>query len=94
MARVECPACEGQGEWACPSCGGTGIGRFGDPDTSKCHTCRGSGTKAQCGACQGDGEVEGCERCGSLGLTSMGGCDPCEGTGLADPSLATWEPDD
>lgn len=27
----------------CPTCLGTGIGQHGDPDTSRCHRCHGSG---------------------------------------------------
>lgn len=27
----------------CSACNGSGVGRSGDPDTSRCHVCRGSG---------------------------------------------------
>ena len=29
----------------CPDCIGTGIGQHGDPDTSRCHACGGSGVR-------------------------------------------------
>lgn len=38
---------------ACPLCRGTGIGQFGDPDTSKCHRCNGSGVRREADEDQG-----------------------------------------
>ena len=42
----DCEACGGSGEEddTCPNCRGTGIGMFGDPDTSRCSACHGNGT--------------------------------------------------
>lgn len=31
---------------SCGTCQGTGIGQHGDPDTSRCHSCRGRGVAA------------------------------------------------
>jgi len=30
----------------CTTCKGTGIGQHGDPDTSRCHVCHGTGRSA------------------------------------------------
>ena len=37
----------GVNPWPCPLCAGTGIGQ-GDPDTSKCFLCKGSGEASHC----------------------------------------------
>ncbi len=39
-----CEGCDGEGTVTCASCQGTGIGQFGDPDTSKCGSCGGRGS--------------------------------------------------
>ena len=38
---------EGPEDDACWTCRGTGIGQFGDPDTSKCGACGGSGVRRE-----------------------------------------------
>jgi len=46
----------------CSHCNGTGIGMFGDPETSKCTICAGSGQKPL------DEPVEVCPDCGSVDI--------------------------
>ena len=48
-----CEECDGEGKVICSSCQGTSIGQFGDPDTSKCSTCGGSGME-DCGCDEED----------------------------------------
>lgn len=45
----KCPECDEDEDDCtcpadCPNCAATGIGQYGDPDTSRCVTCRGLGT--------------------------------------------------
>ncbi len=39
-----CEKCEDSGSMGCPTCDGSGIGMHGDPDTSRCLDCKGSGS--------------------------------------------------
>ena len=39
----DCEYCEGTGFIPCHTCNETGMGRFGDPDTSLCAACGGKG---------------------------------------------------
>ncbi len=43
FARYLCERCEDEGVVGCPACAGSGSGRWGDPDRSRCLTCNGSG---------------------------------------------------
>ena len=41
--EMGCSTCGGECVVYCRLCQGTGIGQHGDPDTSKCWRCRGTG---------------------------------------------------
>ena len=60
---ITCPICQGDGkdpdgDYGCGSCAATGIGR-GDPNTSHCSSCGGSGRASRydppCPCCDGAG---------------------------------------
>ena len=53
----DCDSCDGEGIVGCGACSGSGIGRWGDPDTSVCSICHGRGV-VPCDECDGDGTFE------------------------------------
>jgi len=60
MSEIICPVCRGDGEaeYGCRDCNGTGYDPTEDNAFGQCHTCYGEGTAVQeCFKCRGSGVI-------------------------------------
>ncbi|HHT0214209.1 molecular chaperone DnaJ [Klebsiella michiganensis] len=60
MSEIICPVCRGDGEaeYDCRDCNGTGYDPTEDNAFGQCHTCYGEGTTVQeCFKCRGSGVI-------------------------------------